>query len=120
VRDEEQERIRLALRPKRLGVREMARLPPGVRDAERGGPRPVGLAQVADEADADRAAQLGAPLLERLYGGEDRLERAAADERTGMDEREALVPPVLEGGEVVEVGEPPASASASRAVSSSP
>ena len=95
--DEEQERLGVALESERLGARRVRDQLEPVAEAEPLRPLAIGRAEVADEARD--GVEPG--VRERL---EERPRVALPEEAARVRDPEALARPVLEAGEVVEVG----------------
>src|SRR6266540_999292 len=98
LRDQEQQRVRVALQRERLAPRHVRVELESRAESERLRPLAVGDAEVADEARDD---VLEAGLRER---GQERTRIALPEKAPGMRHAEASAAAVLEAGEVVEVG----------------
>src|SRR6266540_4912853 len=98
LRDQQQQRVRVALQRERLAPRHVRVELEARAESERLRPLAVGDAEVADEARDD---VLEAGLRER---GQERTRIALPEKAPGMRDAEAIAAPVLEAGEVVEVG----------------
>ena len=81
--NEQEQRLRVALQRERLGARRVRQQLEPVAEREVGGPRAVGLAEVAEEARDDVETGVGKRLQERP-----RI--AAAEEAPGVRDPEAL------------------------------